>query len=92
MKATQHLQNLGQSIWLFTLKALVDHGEIDRILPADGGGCEEALAQFGKAGVDIDALPARLQRDGAKSFVQSWNDLMALISARSAAIKRAVAG
>jgi len=74
-----------------TLKALADHGEIGAILPADGGDCEEVLAQFGKAGIDIDALAAQLQDEGAKSFVQSWNDLMAVITAKSAALKRAAA-
>ena len=39
-----------------TLKALADHGEIGAILPADGGDCEEVLAQFAKAGIDVDAL------------------------------------
>jgi transaldolase len=29
-----------------TLKALADHGELGTILPADGGDCEEVLAQF----------------------------------------------
>jgi transaldolase len=72
-----------------TLKALADHGEIGAILPADGGDCEEVLAQFGKAGIDIDALATQLQDEGAKSFVQSWNDLMAVITAKSAALKRA---
>ena len=74
-----------------TLKALADHGEIGAIMPADGGDCEEVLAQFGKAGIDIDALAAQLQEEGAKSFVQSWNDLMAVIAAKSAALKRAAA-
>jgi transaldolase len=74
-----------------TLKALADHGEIGAILPADGGDCEEILAQFGKAGIDIDALAAQLQEEGAKSFVQSWNDLMEVISAKSAALGRAAA-
>jgi transaldolase len=74
-----------------TLKALADHGEIGASLPADGGDCEQVLAQFGKAGIDIDALAARLQDEGAKSFVQSWNELMVVISEKSAAIKRAVA-
>ena len=58
-----------------TLKALADHGEIGTILPADGGDCEEVLAQFAKAGIDVDALAAQLQDEGAKSFVKSWNDL-----------------
>src|SRR5439155_4543179 len=41
-----------------TLKALADHGELGTILSADGGDCEEVLAQFAKAGIDIDALAA----------------------------------
>ena len=74
-----------------TLKALADHGEIGATLPADGGDCEEVLAQFTQAGIDLDALAARLQEEGAKSFVQSWNDLLAVISAKSSALKRAAA-
>jgi len=74
-----------------TLKALADHGEIGPVLPADGGDCEQVLAQFGKVGIDIDALAAQLQDEGAKSFVQSWNDLMTVIAAKSAALKRAAA-
>ena len=65
-----------------TLKALADHGEVDTMLPADGGDCEEVLAQFAKAGIDVDALAAQLQDEGAKSFVESWNDLMAVIAPR----------
>jgi transaldolase len=75
-----------------TLKALADHGELSTILPADGGDCEEVLAQFAKAGIDVDALAAQLQDEGAKSFVKSWNELMAVITSKSAALKGAVAG
>jgi len=74
-----------------TLIALAGHGEIGGILPANGGDCEETLAQFGKAGTDIDALAATLQDEGATSFVQSWNELMAVIAAKSAALTRAAA-
>jgi transaldolase len=74
-----------------TLKALADHGEAGAILPADGGDCEEILAQFAKAGVDVDELAARLQDEGAKSFVSSWNELMAVIDSKSAALKTATA-
>ena len=49
-----------------TLKALAAHGEIGAIMPADGGDCEEVLAQFGKADIDIDALAAQLQEEGAE--------------------------
>jgi transaldolase len=36
-------------------------------------------------------LAAQLQDEGAKSFVQSWNDLMTVITAKSAALKLAAA-
>src|SRR5207245_8889289 len=61
-----------------TLKALADHGEIGPMLPVDGGDCEVVLAQFTKAGIDLDALAAQLQDEGAKSFVKSWDELMAV--------------
>jgi transaldolase len=72
-----------------TLKALADHGDLGTILPADGGDCEEVLTQFAKAGIDADALAAQLQDEGAKSFVKSWNELMAVIASRSAALEEA---
>ena len=74
-----------------TLKALADHGELGAILPADGGDCEEVLAQFAKAGIDVDALAAQLQEEGAKSFVKSWNELMAVITSKSSALKASAA-
>jgi len=66
-----------------TLKALADHGELSTILPVDGGDAEEVLAQFARAGIDVDALARRLQDEGAKSFVKSWNDLMSVIASKS---------
>ena len=74
-----------------TLKALAEHKELGSIMPADGGDCEDVLARFAKAGIDVDALAAQLQDDGAKSFVKSWNELMAVITSKSAALKKAVA-
>ena len=70
-----------------TLKALADHGELGAILPADGGDCEEVLKKLAKAGIDIDALGAQLQEEGASSFVKSWNELMTVIESKSAALK-----
>ena len=70
-----------------TLKALADHGELSGVLPDDGGDCEETLARFATAGINIDALAAQLQVEGAASFVESWNELMACIASRSEALK-----
>ena len=72
-----------------TLKAFADHGRVGAPMAADGGDCEAVLAQFAKAGVDIDALAARLQEEGAKSFVASWNELMGVIASKSASLAAA---
>ena len=69
-----------------TLKALAAHGELTALMPMDGGDCEQVLVEFVKAGIDIDALAARLQDEGAKSFVASWHDLMSVIETKSAAL------
>jgi transaldolase len=72
-----------------TLKALADHGDVDATIPADGGDSEKELARFAEAKIDVDALAKQLQDEGAKSFVNSWNDLMGVIGSKSAALKRA---
>jgi len=72
-----------------TLKAFGDHGEVGDALLADGGDAETVLARFTRAGIDIAALAARLQDEGAKAFVKSWNDLMAVIETKSDAFRKA---
>jgi len=72
-----------------TLHALAEHGDIGAILSADGGDCEAVLTRFAGAGIDVKALASRLQDEGAKSFVKSWNDLMQVIGSKSTALKRA---
>jgi transaldolase len=72
-----------------TLKAFADHGKVGHPMPADGGDCEHVLAEFSKAGVDVDALAAQLQTEGAKSFSKSWNDLMEVIASKTEALRMA---
>jgi transaldolase len=71
-----------------TLKALATHTDLGELLPTDGGNSEEVLGQFAKAGVDLDALAVQLQSEGAESFVKSWNDLMQVISSKSASLDK----
>jgi transaldolase len=71
-----------------TLKALADRNEIGPIMAADGDDCEKVLEQFALAGVNVDSLAARLQDEGAKLFVKSWNELLAVIASRSDALKQ----
>jgi transaldolase len=73
-----------------TLKAFADHGEVGAVMPPDGGDCEQVLAQFAKAGVDIDALAAQLQEEGAQAFVKSWNDLLRVIESKSAVLTKVI--
>jgi transaldolase len=66
-----------------TLLAFADHGRIEATLPRDGGDAEAVLAKFVEAGIDVTALSAQLQSDGAKSFVKSWDGLLAGIESKS---------
>ena len=72
-----------------TLKALAEHTELGPILSPNGGNSEEVLARFRTAGIDIDALAVRLQDEGTKAFVKSWNELLGVIGSKSESIRRA---
>ena len=74
-----------------TLKALAGHTQLTKLMSSDGGDCEAVLAEFAKAGVDVDAVAAKLQEDGAKSFVASWKNLLDVIVSKSAAVGKKVA-
>jgi transaldolase len=69
-----------------TLHAFADHGRVGELVPADGGDCEEVLAEFGKAGIDVEALAERLQREGAAAFVKSWNEMLDSIESKRGAL------
>jgi transaldolase len=72
-----------------TLRAFAEHGQIKSVMAEDGGDAEAVLASFAKAGIDIDALAAQLQRDGAQAFVKSWTELMTRIADKSDALAHA---
>jgi len=72
-----------------TLKAFAAHGQVGPMMPGDGGAGAAVLAKFAQAGIDIAALAARLQDEGAKAFSNSWNDLLECIASKSAALKNA---
>jgi transaldolase len=72
-----------------TLKAFADHGDLGAGLSDPTADTEDILSQFAKSGIDIDTLAARLQDDGAKSFVKSWNELMDVIASKGAQLNKA---
>jgi transaldolase len=69
-----------------TLRAYYDHGHAPTPMPIDGGSSAATLADFHAAGIDVDALADELQRQGAASFVDAWNDLLARIDAQRTAV------
>ena len=70
-----------------TLIALGKYNELGSIMAADGGDCEDVLKQFTAEGIDINSLSVRLQDEGARSFVKSWNELMDVIESKSSSLK-----
>lgn len=66
--------------------AFGDHGDVGDVLPADGGDFAATLAGFATAGVDVGALGAKLQVDGAVSFNDSWNQLIGCVEAKTGSL------
>ena len=66
-----------------TLKAFADTERSARAWRQTAATSEYKLAEFSKAGIDIDALAAQLQDEGAESFVKSWNELLGVIVSKA---------
>jgi transaldolase len=72
-----------------TIQAFADHGVVGAALPTDGGDSDATLAAFAAAGVDVAALAAKLQSDGAAAFVKSWEQLLGVVDTKTAAVATA---
>ena len=59
-----------------TLKAFAKDGHVGQPMPVDGGYAEQTLDEIRREGVDIDALAAKLQKEGGDSFAKSWHSLI----------------
>jgi len=71
-----------------TLLALAKAEGVGPLLPRDGGDADDVLDEFTRAGVDLAALAEKLQRDGAAAFVRSWDQLLARLAEKTAAVRR----
>jgi transaldolase len=71
-----------------TINTMPEKTLLAGLLPRDGGDAEQVLAEFARAGIDVDRLAAKLQSDGAKAFEKSWNDLMGSVATKSDALRR----
>jgi transaldolase len=71
-----------------TLQAFQDHGEVEQLMPDDGGDSQQVLAQFEGWGVKQGALAARLQEEGTQAFEKSWDELLASIASKSQELRK----
>jgi transaldolase len=72
-----------------TLKAFADHGNVGAAMAVNDGNAEAVLSEFTRVGINVAALAALLQEEGADLFAKSWNDLLAVISSKTAALRDA---
>jgi transaldolase len=70
-----------------TLLKFGAHGTLGRILSAGGGESDEVIYRLESQGIDMDELAAQLQKEGAESFVKSWDEMMDVVARKAQAFK-----
>jgi len=91
---TLYIENLASPLTVntmpeATLKAFADHGSVGAAMAMNDGNAEAVLREFTKVGINVTALAALLQEEGADLFAKSWNDLLTVISSKAAALRDA---
>jgi transaldolase len=66
-----------------TLRAFADHGDPTRPPIDDGGGADETLRRAEDAGIHLDAVTAELEREGVRSFCDSYHELLDCIETKT---------
>jgi transaldolase len=69
-----------------TLRAFGDHGVAARTLDADPHAAEQTLAAAAAAGIDLATITAQLEREGVRSFCDSYHQLLDCIEHKLTAI------
>ncbi|MBN1862698.1 MAG: transaldolase [Dehalococcoidales bacterium] len=65
-----------------TISAFRDHGQARRTVDAELGQAEEILANLERVGVDLELITERLQQDGVKAFIDSFDQLLGTLEER----------
>jgi transaldolase len=66
-----------------TLRAFADHGRVARTLDADPLAAQRTLADAARAGVDLGTVTAELEREGVRSFCDSYRQLLDCIESKA---------
>jgi transaldolase len=59
-----------------TLRAFADHGNVGRSMEADLASAAQILTQAQRDGIDLSAITRVLEREGVRSFCDSYDDLL----------------
>jgi transaldolase len=65
-----------------TLMAFADHGQVTRTVDGDPESAQQTLDAIAVAGVDLDQITAELEREGVRSFRDSYQQLLDCIEAK----------
>jgi transaldolase len=69
-----------------TYEAFRDHGVVEATLERDVDTAEARLASLSELGVDLAAITNRLETEGVRAFVNSFDNLLADIEAKASAL------
>jgi len=72
-----------------TLRAFADHGDAERTLGPGLSVASGVLSAAAAAGVDLDAITSRLEREGVQAFCDSYAELLRCIEAKRGALTAA---
>jgi len=69
-----------------TLRAFADHGNVARTLDADPAAAAQILLDAAAAGIDLADIASRLEREGVRSFCDSYHELLDCIEHKIGAL------
>jgi hypothetical protein len=69
-----------------TLHAFADHGDVERALDTDLSETERTLDEAEAAGIDRRRITEELEREGVKSFCDSYHELLDCIDSKLASV------
>jgi transaldolase len=69
-----------------TLIAFSEHGRVGSTIPV-AHNAAQVIGKFAAIGINHDELAARLQREGADSFVRDWTELLSAIASKRSLLK-----
>jgi transaldolase len=70
-----------------TIEAFADHGHLARRVDADLDQATAAWADLSHAGIDLDDVAAKLEREGVASFQKSFDELLGALETKAAELR-----